>query len=140
MNNSELEKPATKIDIEDLRQEMLSKMTTMATKEELKKLATKQELKKFELATKEEFKKQNKKIDNLARVVGQMQHQMALFETKEDADRKFNILITAIDGLTKKVTDFQIEMRAGERTIQRHEAKLENHEQRIESLENHLIR
>ena len=121
MNNSIMDKPATKQDIENLRYELISKM---ATKEELKKLATKDELKKLD-----------KRIDNLTRAVGQMQNQITLLETKEDAERKFNIVINAIDGLARNVTDFQVEMRSSERTFQRHEDKLENHEKRIESLE-----
>ena len=84
---------------------------------------------------KEESKKLQNKTDNIVQKIVRMEYQMSLFETKEDADRKFDILLTAIDGLTKKVTDFQTEIRSSERTFQRHEEKLENHEKRIDSLE-----
>ena len=146
MNDSMLDKSATKRDLEKLGNELTDNLATkdelkkleLTTKEEFKKVATKEELKKLELTTKKEFKKVDKRINNLTQIIVQMQHQMTLLETKADAERKFNIIITMIDGLTQKVTDFQTEMRAGERTFQRHEDKLENHERRIESLEMNL--
>ncbi|MBC8183457.1 hypothetical protein H8E88_20385 [candidate division KSB1 bacterium] len=159
MNNSIMDKPATKRDIENLRQELTGKMATkdelkkleLVTKEEIRKLATKEEVKKLatkddlknlatkdelkKLATKDELKKLEKRMDNVSSAVSQIQYQLTFFETKEESDRKFNILLTAIDGLTQKVTDFQTEKAAGEHTFQRHERKLENHEERIEQLE-----
>jgi len=141
MNNSLMDKPATKQDIENLRQELTNNMATkdelkkLATKEEIKKLATKDELKKLELFTKEEFKKVDKRLNSISQAVSQIQYQMTFFETKDESDRKFNVLLTSIDGLTQKITDSQTEKAAAEHTFQRHERKLENHEERIEQLE-----
>ena len=170
MNNSIMDQPSTKQDIENLRHELIGKMATkdelkklelvtkeeikklatreeikklatreeikkLATKEEIKKLATRDELKKLKSLTEEKFNKVDKRLDKLSSAVSQIQYQMTLFETKEESDRKFNILLTAIDGLTQKVTDYQTEKAAGEYTFQRHERKLENHEKRIEQLE-----
>ena len=136
-----MDKPATKQDIENLRQELTNNMATkdelkkLATKEEIKKLATKDELKKLELFTKEEFKKVDKRLNSISQAVSQIQYQMTFFETKDESDRKFNVLLTSIDGLTQKITDSQTEKAAAEHTFQRHERKLENHEERIEQLE-----
>jgi len=85
MNNSLMDKPATKQDIENLRQELTNNMATkdelkkLATKEEIKKLATKDELKKLELFTKEEFKKVDKRLNSISQAVSQIQYQMYIF-------------------------------------------------------------
>ncbi|OGC01997.1 hypothetical protein A2V82_12650 [candidate division KSB1 bacterium RBG_16_48_16] len=117
------ERPATIQDIDNLRQELLSKL---ASKEEIKKLATKEEIKK--LATQES-------LDNLAAIVFQQQHQMSLLETKEDANKKFDLVMSAIDGLAKNIENHYIELKSGDSTFRRHERQLENHEDRIKVLE-----
>ena len=108
------ERPATIQDIDNLRQELLSKL---ATKEEIKKLATQESL------------------DNLAAIVFQQQHQMSLLETKEDANKKFDLVMSAIDGLAKNIENHYIELKSGDSTFRRHERQLENHEDRIKVLE-----
>jgi len=168
MNDSIMDKPATKRDIENLRQELTGKMATkeelkklatkeeikklatkeeikklatkeeikkLATKEEIKKLATKEEIKKLESLTKKEFKRVDKRLDTLSSAVSKLQYQMSFVVTKDEFDKKLDHLLTAIDGLTQKITDSQTEKAAAEHTFQRHERKLEDHEQRIEQLE-----
>ena len=160
MNDSIMNQHSTKQDIEDLRIELTGKLTSkeelkkfatkedlkkLATKEDLKKLATKEEIKKLatkeelkKLATKKDFKHQQKQIDNLFIEVRRQREQIFLLETKEDADKKFNILLSAIDGIVKKIDDDRIERKAGEYALKRQDKRLENHEKRIKSLEMNL--
>jgi len=143
---------ATKKDLESTKQELLAKLASkeelkkLATKEELKKLATKEELK--QLATKEDIKKfvtkaEFNKSHSLLRAditklqIGYIQilERMETLETKENADRRFNLLMQAIDGLAAKFDSDKIERAASAHTFMRHESKLENHEKRITKLE-----
>jgi len=48
-------------------------------------------------------------------------------ETKEESDRKFNMLLNVIDGLAKRMDDIFIAMKAERHTFQRHENQLDNH-------------
>jgi len=48
---------------------------------------------------------------------------------------KFDVVLTAIDGLSGQINDVKTEKAAGEHTFKRHENKLNNHETRIEKLE-----
>jgi len=89
----EIKKLATKEEIKKLATK--EEMKKLATKEEIKKLATRDELKKLKSLTEEKFNKVDKRLDKLSSAVSQIQYQMTLFETKEESDRKFNILLTA---------------------------------------------
>jgi len=60
---------------------------------------------------------------------------MEKLETKEDADRKFNLLMNAIDGVVGRIDVYRIEQVATDGTVQRLDAKVVNHEDRIRMLE-----
>ena len=156
MNDSIMNQPATKRDLENLRLELTGQLSSkeeikkLATKEELKKLATKEELKNEirklatkedlkKLVTKKEFAKQQKSFDKLTSIVFDNQRRLDLLETKEDANKKFNLLVGMIDGLTKKVELIITEMKATNHALNRHENRLENHEDRIDTLEQRAV-
>lgn len=127
---------ATKKDIEELKHELLG---TLAAKEEIKKLATKEEIKKLatkaeikRLATKEEIKKLATK-EELSFEIGMLA--TSLDEMKADNQNTKDVLLQAIDGLAKRLDDSLTEQAAFNHTFDRHEAQLENHEQRITVLE-----
>jgi len=70
MNDSPMNQPIIKQDLENLRRELTKELTgKLASKEEIKKLATKDELKKLELATKKEFAKQKEAFHRLSTIV-----------------------------------------------------------------------
>jgi len=130
---------ATKVDLEQTKQELFEKL---ASKEELKQAVAK-------LATKEELKEVNKSLDSLTKQVEEntvgikvlqnlyfrLEERMDKLETKEESDRKFDILIKAIDGLIGKIDHFQIELASTDHSIMRHEKQLKKHEERITILE-----
>jgi hypothetical protein len=95
--------------LETLKQELLSKL---ATKEELKKLD-----------------------DRFAGIFIRMQEKIEAMETKEEADRKFNILMNATDHLTSLVENQSTEKAAIDHGLTRHKNRLDEHERRIVELE-----
>ena len=116
MSQQAREEVATKKDLEKTRQELLEKL---ATKEELKQAFAK-------LATKKELGKLGAKFDKLAGQIikksadieiikVQIIHILARLdeqETKADADRKFDLIMQALDGVVAKIDDFQVEKAA----------------------------
>ena len=145
---------ATKKDLEELRQELLGTLASkeeikkLATKEEIKKLATKEELKKLatkeeikKLATKEEIKKlaTKEEIKKLA-TKKELSLEIGMLATKID-EHEFNrkrtedALFQAIDGIVKTLDEMRTEQAAYLHTFKRHDARFENHEQRITTLE-----
>ena len=52
-----------------------------------------------------------------------------------DMGNKFDIVLTAIDGLASQIRDMRTGKSAGEHTFLRHETRLDDHETRIRKLE-----
>jgi len=135
------------------KEEFDQKIATLATKEELDQkiatLATKEELdqKIATLATKEalevvarqgaintrDISEMKGDIKVLKWEMGQMREEIKSLETK--FDKKFDVLITAVDGIAKELMDMRTEKVATEHVLNRHETKLENHDKRIRKLE-----
>jgi chromosome segregation ATPase len=57
------------------------------------------------------------------------------FATKVDLDEKFNKLLSAIDGLSKKVGDFQAELMSNQTAHDRMQKHIESLEKRIIKIE-----
>lgn len=161
--NKSMEEPATKKDLAELKRELLAKLATkeelkklatkdelkkLATKDELKKLATKEELKKFatkedlkKLATKEDLKRfvtievHQKSENKLYSEIIRLEEKLNLFETKADATKKFNIIMKALDKISARIDSYYIEKAAMDHALQRHELRIDDHEQRIQRLE-----
>ena len=58
---------------------------------------------------------------------------------KEQTNEKLDMLLSSIDGLTKLITNDQLEKAASEATFQRHERWLEDHDSRIGHLETKTV-
>jgi hypothetical protein len=127
MNHSGQNDRLTKEDLDALRQELLAKL---ASKEEIAKLATKEEISK--LATKEEHAKLRESFDRLA---GKFVSLEIHVETKEDANKKYNSLMNAIDGLAKNFDDYRIEKIAADAEFRRQQKQIDDHEKRITRIE-----
>jgi len=121
---------ATKKDLEALKNELLDKMVTKEDhKKEIAKLVTKKEFKK-------EIEKINKRIDNLASIMGK--YSVDIMELKDevaDIHPKIDHIFQSLDGFMRLITNGQVEKAAAEGTFQRHEYTLDKHEQRITRLE-----
>ncbi len=50
-------------------------------------------------------------------------------------DNKFDIVLNAIDGVAKELSDMRTEKAAVDHSLTRHEERLDDHEVRIERLE-----
>jgi hypothetical protein len=160
MTNTIKNNPITAKELKAVKQELLEKLATkeeiskLATKEEISKLATKEEMNKH--ATKDELRlveirleKLEKSVDLLAAQVTRnsddiqrltvevvdMRQEMALLETKADADRKFNLIMQAINGLAAKIDAMHTEKAAFDHGLNRHETILSDHEKRTSTLE-----
>jgi GTP1/Obg family GTP-binding protein len=108
-----VDKETHKQDLENLKRELLDKLVDKDTyKKDLAKLATK-DLLRWEI---HEVRKD-------------------LNDFKEETNQKLDMLLSAIDGLAKLITNGQVEKAASEATFQRHEQWLEDHERRIERIE-----
>lgn len=108
-----VDKETHKKDLESLRNELLDKLVDKEThKKDIEPLATKDMLRweSYEI---------RKEVSDL----------------RDEVKEKFDIVLSAIDGIAKQFTDYQIEKAASEGTFQRHERWLENHDERIEQLE-----
>ncbi len=136
MKNQTTKQHLTNKDMDTLKEELLRKL---ASKEELKKLATKEELKK--LATKEELKKLATKdelhqVENkLIKEIIKIKTEIATLETKADAEKRFNLIMQAIDGLAAKIDSYNTEKAAVDHSLKRHDTQIEDHEHRITKLE-----
>ncbi len=89
-------------------------------------------------ATKDELKKVDQKVDRVITVIENIQHDLTKFETKADADRRFDLLMQAIDGLAGRVDDYMVEKAATDHALTRHDNLFENHEKRIKKLETNI--
>ena len=162
--------PGGEMDNESItKTEFYSEINKLVTKEEfqakLKKLATKDDLKKF--ATKEnlhqsdkyietlikrnetEIKKLNEKFDLLSSLILQNTARLDLMETKEEANEKFNQMMSRLDYIVGILKDNKIETAALDHGLTRMEKdviqekvrndkqdeKLIDHEGRILKLE-----
>jgi hypothetical protein len=130
---------ATKTDLEILKNELLDKlvdkeqhqkdMATLATKEELNqavaKLATKEELNQAvaKLATKDELKWE---INELRREIKQID---------ERHNQRYDKILVTLDGIAGLIQNGRVEKAATEAAFQRHERTIDDHEHRIEQLE-----
>lgn len=135
----------TKNEFESFKQQVFKRFDSVATKDDLKKLATKDELKKLatkselkKLATKDELKKVDQKVDRVITAVVNIQHDLTKFETKADADRRFDLLMQAIDGLAGRIDDYMVEKAATDHALTRHDNLFEDHEKRIKNLETNI--
>jgi hypothetical protein len=129
-----------KDNLQELKNDILSSRK-QDIKEAVAHLATKEELKRAvaQLATKEELHAVEKRLDTrLTRVelaVVDIRAEMKTFETKEDADKKFKILVGMIEGLAARLDTAKTERAAILHALYRYDVKLENHEMRISKLE-----
>lgn len=168
MNKKFLDQPVTKSEFEKAIKHLVTKtefqaeikklatkedLKGFATKEDLKRFATKKDLEKLAITTDKKIEKLNQKFDWLAAKVMANTEKLELMETKEDANKKFNIIMNRLDGIVKLLEDFRIEMKAMNAAIARMEKKLEgekdrndiqdeqlkDHEHRISKLETDLI-
>lgn len=114
-----VDKKTHKQELESFKQDLLDKLVDKDThKKDLAKLATKDEL-RWESS---EIRKD-------------------LSDFKEQTNEKLDTLLSAIDGLAKLITNGQVEVEkaASEATFQRHERWLEDHNIRIEHLEEKTV-
>ena len=77
----------TKNKFESFKQQVFKRFDSVATKDDLKNLATKDELKKVD-----------QKVDRVITALENIQYDLTKLETKADADRRFDLLMQAIDG------------------------------------------
>jgi hypothetical protein len=126
-----------KQDIDSLKQELLEKL---ASKEELNKVEKRLDdrLDEVEKRLDGRLDKAEKTDHILAKAIVDIQERMKQLETKEDADRKFKLIMNAIDGLAKKIDDYKVEKVAHDYSLRQHDKQLENHEKRITALETSL--
>ena len=122
------------------KEELDQKISTLATKEELDQkiapLATRKALEVVanQVATNtQDISEMKGDMKVLKWEMGQMREDIKSLETK--FDRKFDILITAVDGIAKELSDMRTEKVATEHVLNRHETQIENHEKRIHKLE-----
>ena len=159
MNISNPETVATKKDLIQTKEELLGKWafkdelkqeaSKLATKKELiqtketllNKVTSKDELKQevSKLATRKELYEVEHRLDaRLTRVeiaVVDIQQHMKGLETKEDANKKFNILVGMIEALTARMDAGFAERATLHHALNRHDNQLADHEKRISRLE-----
>ncbi|MCU0643957.1 MAG: hypothetical protein MUC94_06815 [bacterium] len=109
------------------KEEFDQKIATLATKEALEVVANQGAINTRDIS---EMKGD---IKVLKWEMGQMREDIKSLETK--FDKKFDVLITAVDGIAKELMDMRTEKVATEHVLNRHETKLENHDKRIRKLE-----
>ena len=141
MENSEDKNNVTKKELEATKNELLDKLVA---KKEFQKQINK-------LVTKKEFRSEIKRLDGSIEILANqvakntdgikdLRFEMAglrreMNDRFSDMDNKFDIVLTAIDGLASQIHDMRTEKAAGEHTFQRHETRLDDHETRIRKLE-----
>ena len=148
MNNE----AATKTDLDALKNELLNKlvdknqyqkdMATLATKKELNqavaKLATKEELSQAvaKLATKEELSQAVAKLatkEELKWEINELRREIK--EIDERHNQRYDKILVTLDGIVGLIQNGRAEKAATEAAFQRHERTLDDHEHRIEQLE-----
>ncbi len=141
MKNSEDKNNVTKQELESTKNELLDKLVS---KKDFQSNVDK-------LVTKEEFRSEIKRLDGsieiLANQVARNTDGIKYLRTEvaelrsemngrfSNMDNKFDIVLTAIDGLASQIRDMRTEKAAGEHTFRRHETRLDDHETRISKLE-----
>ncbi|MBN1481140.1 hypothetical protein EH223_01625 [candidate division KSB1 bacterium] len=144
----ELAKKADQTTVDEIRRELAKKAdqtTVNEIRRELDKKADKKDLELVaqqvakntvgieELKTKVDYN--SERIDRLVVEVVNIREDMKLLETKADADKKFHLLMAAIDGLAKKIDSYQTEKSAVNHALTRQENRLDDHEERLKKLE-----
>lgn len=115
MASTNEQKPITKKELEATEQELLGR------------LASKDDLKQF--ATKKDFEIIASQVVNLTHRMTTVENQLSVVQDTT------NLILETVDGIAKKFDDAQTEKAATNHTFRRHENPLENHEERIETLE-----
>jgi len=137
---------ATKKDLEDLKKELLD---NLASKKELK-----QELSQY--ITKEEFARELAKlatkenVEVVARQVLKNTNDIAALKTEmrmgfnrvddrlDSLETKFDIMMSAIDGIAKEFQNGRTEQAAIDHALSRHDNQIDDHEMRIKKLERRI--
>ena len=146
---------STKRDLADLRDELLVEIGKCATKDDLHNFATKDDLKDFAkkddlkdfakkddlkiFATKDDLKDFAKKKDfnNLAAQVAINTVDIGDIKVElQGVHTKLDFIIEAMTDIVGEIKDNKIERASANLSFQRHESTLENHEMRIQHLEN----
>jgi hypothetical protein len=143
----------TKADLKELNNELKGEMTELNNelkgemtelKNELQGEMTelKNELKGEMTELKNEFKGEMKEMreeigDKF--IAFSMKMEQNNLELKKEMNEKFDTVITTLDGLAGLISDNRVEKAAAESTFRRHEAKLDEHESRIEDLERKAV-
>ena len=117
---------ATKKGIEILKQELLHKL---ATKTALNQVESSMEMIAGQVAQNSE------RVENLTRLVLQIREQIDGLENKADANDKFDLIMNAIDGLAAKINNYKVEKSPVDHSLHRHDSTLEDHKERISTLE-----
>ncbi|MFZ5517468.1 MAG: hypothetical protein ACOY90_12555 [Candidatus Zhuqueibacterota bacterium] len=122
---------ATKKDLENLKQELKqdfrNELSKYATKEALEVVARQvlknsNDIAELKVEMKNGFQRVDQRLDNV--------------EIRLDSlDNKFDIMMTAIDGIAKGLQNGKTEKSAVDHALTRHEKTIDNHETRILNLE-----
>ncbi|MFZ5517467.1 MAG: hypothetical protein ACOY90_12550 [Candidatus Zhuqueibacterota bacterium] len=119
---------ATKKDLENLKQELKQDF-----RNELSKYATKEAL---EVVARQVLKNSN----DIAELKVEMNNGFQRVDDRLDSlDNKFDIMMTAIDGIAKGLQNGKTEKTAVDHARTRHEKTIDNHETRILNLENKIV-
>ena len=128
---------ATKKDLEDLKKDLKQELTQYVTKEEFRreiaKLATKESV---EIVARQVLKNTN----NIAALKNEMRMGFKRVDERLDFleskfDMKFDIMISAIDGIAKEFQNGRTEKAAIDHALTRHDEQFDDHEMRIKKLE-----
>jgi len=116
---------ATKKDLENLKQELKQDF-----RKELSKYATKEAL---DVVARQVLNNSN----DIAELKVEMKNGFQRVDKRLDSlDTKFDVMMTAIDGIAKGLQNGKTEKTAVDHALIRHEKKIDNHETRIINLEN----
>ncbi len=132
-----------KKDLEAAKKELLDKLTSKNEfQQEVAKLATKEELKQevAKLSTRESLEivatEVVKHSAEIAEIKIELKHiNLRIEQMRGHFDNKFDIVLNAIDGVAKELSDMRTEKAAVDHSLTRHEERLDDHEVRIERLE-----
>ncbi len=115
MASTNEQKPVTKKELDMTKQELLGRL---ACKEDLKQFATKKDVEILAI-----------QIANLTQRMISVENQLIAVQDTS------NLILEIVEGIAKKIDDAQTETAATNHTFRRHENRLKNHEERIETLE-----
>ena len=154
MKNADDKNNVTKHDLESTKNELLDRLISKKEfRSEIDKLVTKEEFRSEidKLATKKELQSEITRLDGSIEILANqvakntdgikdLHVELAglrreMNDRFSDMGNKFDIVLTAIDGLASQIRDMRAEKAAGEHTFLRHETRLDDHETRIRKLE-----